>query len=126
MSSNSLHLVLVLLASAVFMVALFRYLNLPSILGYLLVGIVIGGLGGLSGLVFGAIFVAFLPLWTQGEDLGSLLPHWIREEAKKPGGASIIYGVVLILLMFVMPNGVSGVFRRVGQMVGRRGYSRPE
>lgn len=42
MHSNALTLVLVLLASAVFMVVVFRSLNLPSILGYLLVGIVIG------------------------------------------------------------------------------------
>jgi CPA2 family monovalent cation:H+ antiporter-2 len=42
MSSNALTLVLVLLAASVFMVVLFRTLNLPSILGYLLVGIVIG------------------------------------------------------------------------------------
>jgi monovalent cation:H+ antiporter-2, CPA2 family len=42
MSSNSLQLTLVLLAAAVFMVVLFRTLNLPSILGYLLVGILVG------------------------------------------------------------------------------------
>src|SRR5687767_3155876 len=73
---------------------------------FLLVGIVVGGLGGLSGLVFGAIFVAFLPLWAQGQDLGSLLPDRIIEETQKPGGPAIVYGVVLILLMFVLPNGV--------------------
>ena len=28
---------------------------------FLLVGVVVGGLGGLSGLVFGAIFIAFVP-----------------------------------------------------------------
>jgi branched-chain amino acid transport system permease protein len=75
---------------------------------FLLVGIVVGGLGGLSGLVFGAIFVAFLPLWAQGQDLGSLLPDRIVEETQKPGGPAIVYGVVLILLMFVLPNGVGG------------------
>ncbi|HTJ97076.1 MAG TPA: cation:proton antiporter [Rhodocyclaceae bacterium] len=42
MSSHVLQLVLVLLAAAVLMVVLFRKLNLPSILGYLLVGIVVG------------------------------------------------------------------------------------
>lgn len=42
MPSNALQLVLVLLAAAVLMVVLFRTLNLPSILGYLLVGIVVG------------------------------------------------------------------------------------
>jgi branched-chain amino acid transport system permease protein len=93
---------------------------------YLLIGIVVGGLGGLAGLVFGAIFIAFLPLWAQGQDLGSLLPHRIIEETQKPGGPSIVYGVALILLMFVLPNGVGGLFRRIGQLFAGRRYSRPE
>ncbi len=93
---------------------------------FLLVGIVIGGLGGLSGLVFGAIVIAFLPLWTQGEGLGSLLPDRIVEESQQPGGSAIIFGVVLIVLMFVLPYGVAGLFRRVGQIVTSRRYSRPE
>jgi branched-chain amino acid transport system permease protein len=91
---------------------------------FLLVGIVVGGLGGLSGLVFGAIFIAFLPLWAQGQDLGSLLPNRIIEETQKPGGPAIVYGVVLILLMFVIPNGVGGLFRRIGQLISTRRYSR--
>jgi branched-chain amino acid transport system permease protein len=93
---------------------------------FLLVGIVVGGLGGLSGLVFGAIFIAFLPLWAQGQDLGSLLPDRIVEETQKPGGPAIVYGVVLILLMFVLPNGVGGLFRRAGQLLSRRRYSPPK
>jgi branched-chain amino acid transport system permease protein len=91
---------------------------------FLLIGIVVGGLGGLSGLVFGAIFVYFLPLWAQGQDLGSVLPNRIVEETQRPGGAAIVYGVVLILLMFVIPNGVSGLFRRIGQLRAGRRYSR--
>ncbi len=90
----------------------------------LLIGVVVGGLGGLSGLVFGAIFVYFLQLWAQGEDLGSLLPDRVIEETQKPGGAAIVYGVVLILLMFAIPNGVGGVFRRIGQLLTSRRYSR--
>jgi branched-chain amino acid transport system permease protein len=93
---------------------------------FLLVGIVVGGLGGLSGLVFGAIFVAFLPLWAQGQDLGSLLPHRIIVETQRPGGPAIVYGVVLILLMFVLPNGVGGLFRRIGQLLSGRRYSRAD
>src|SRR5450631_1329526 len=44
---KSLHLALILLAAAVLVVILFRLLKLPAMLGYLLVGIVIGphGLG---------------------------------------------------------------------------------
>ena len=87
---------------------------------FLLVGIVVGGLGGLSGLVFGAIFVYFIPLWAQGQDLGSLLPGRIVEEAQKPGGASIVFGVVLILAMFFLPNGVGGLFQRVGRALASR------
>ncbi len=93
---------------------------------YLLVGVVVGGLGGLSGLVFGAIFIQYLPLWAQGQDLGSHLPDFIVEETQKPGGPAIVYGIVLILLMFVLPAGVSGLFRKIGQLISARRYSRPE
>jgi branched-chain amino acid transport system permease protein len=106
---------------------------------FLLVGIVVGGLGRLSGLVVGAIFVAFLPLWAQGQDLGSLLPDriiegdtisipiigdWLFKGTSAPGGPAIVYGVVLILLMFVLPNGVAGLFHRVGQAITSWRYSR--
>ena len=101
---------------------------------FLLIGIVVGGLGGLSGLVFGAIFIAFLPQWAQGQDLGALLPNflvqggdiggWFFKGTGAPGGPAIVYGVVLILLMFVLPNGVGGLFRRAGQVISRRRPSR--
>jgi branched-chain amino acid transport system permease protein len=91
---------------------------------FLLVGVVVGGLGGLSGLVFGAIFIAFLPLWAQGQDLGSLLPDRIVEETQKPGGPAIVYGIVLILVMFFLPNGVGGLFRRAGSAIARWRHSR--
>jgi branched-chain amino acid transport system permease protein len=108
---------------------------------FLLVGIVVGGLGGLSGLVVGAIFVAFLPLWAQGQDLGSVLPDrviqgdqisipilgdFLFKGTSAPGGPAIVYGIVLILLMFVLPNGVGGLFRRIGQAIATRRYSRSE
>src|SRR5206468_11404540 len=39
---DTLELVLILLASAVFVVVLFRWLHLPPLLGYLLVGVAVG------------------------------------------------------------------------------------
>ena len=40
--TDTLELVLILLASAVFVVVLFRWLHLPPLLGYLLVGVALG------------------------------------------------------------------------------------
>jgi branched-chain amino acid transport system permease protein len=91
---------------------------------FLLVGVVVGGLGGLAGLVFGAVFIQFLPLWAQGEGVASNLPNFIIERTKQPGAPAVIYGVVLILLMFFLPFGVGGLFRRVGQAIASRRYSR--
>jgi len=91
---------------------------------FLLVGVVVGGLGQLAGLVAGAIFIQFLPLWAQGEGIAARLPDSVIERTKEPGAPAIIYGVVLILLMFFLPNGVGGVFRRAGQALVRRRYSR--
>ncbi len=101
---------------------------------FLLVGVVVGGLGGLSGLVFGAVFIQFLPLWAQGEGSASRLPGWLLDGgtifgvdipgSKAPGGPAIVYGIFLILLMFFLPNGVGGLFRRAGHTVARWRYSR--
>jgi branched-chain amino acid transport system permease protein len=61
-----------------------------------LVGIVIGGLGSISGAIFGAVFTQFVPNYAQ--DISKAAP-WA------------IYGVFLILFMYVMPRGVSGTLR---------------
>lgn len=91
---------------------------------FLLVGVVVGGLGQLGGLVVGAVFIQFLPLWAQGEGVASRLPSAIIDRTKEPGAPAIIYGLVLILLMFFLPNGVGGIFRRAGQAITRWRYSR--
>jgi branched-chain amino acid transport system permease protein len=58
-----------------------------------LVGIVIGGLASISGAIFGALFIQFVPNWAQ--DISKAAP-WA------------IYGVFLILFMYVMPRGIAG------------------
>jgi branched-chain amino acid transport system permease protein len=62
----------------------------------LLVGTVVGGLGTLSGPVFGALLVQFLPGYA---------------ESFSKAAPSISYGVILIVVMFLMPTGIAGLWR---------------
>jgi branched-chain amino acid transport system permease protein len=74
-----------------------------------LVGIVIGGLASISGAVFGALFVQFVPNWAQ--DISKAAP-WA------------IYGVFLILFMYVMPRGIAGGLWLALTRASRRGTAR--
>ena len=71
-----------------------------------LVGIVIGGLASISGAIFGALFIQFVPNWAQ--DISKAAP-WA------------IYGVFLIGFMYVMPFGIAGAVRLALARLGRRG-----
>ena len=68
-----------------------------------LVGIVVGGLASLGGVVFGALFIEFVP------NLADQLTASFGESAKALPGA--VYGVLLILVMFLMPTGAAGAAR---------------
>jgi len=59
----------------------------------LLTGIVIGGLATISGAIYGALFIQFVPNWAQ--DISKAAP-WA------------IFGAFLILFMYVMPRGIAG------------------
>src|SRR5678815_3352456 len=72
----------------------------------LLVGVVVGGLGSLVGLVAGAVFIQFLPTWSQ-------------EVSKSPGAPSVVSGALLIALMFVLPMGVAGLAARLRTLTKR-------
>ena len=62
----------------------------------LLVGVVVGGLASISGAIFGAIFIQFIP--NIADDISKSAP-WA------------IYGAVLIGLMYLMPGGVMGLVK---------------
>ena len=72
----------------------------------LLVGVVVGGLGSLVGLVAGAVFIQFLPIWSQ-------------EVSKSPGAPSVVSGLILIALMFVLPMGFAGLIARLRTLTKR-------
>jgi branched-chain amino acid transport system permease protein len=71
----------------------------------LLVGVVVGGLATIHGAIFGAIFVQYVP-------------HVAEEVSKSAPWA--IYGVFLIVLMYVMPSGAAGLVDRILAMFRRR------
>jgi len=60
------------------------------------VGIVVGGLASISGAIFGAIFIQFIPQVAEGV---SKAAPWA------------IYGIFLIGCMYVMPTGLAGLIR---------------
>jgi branched-chain amino acid transport system permease protein len=73
-----------------------------------LVGLVVGGLASVSGAIFGALFIQFVPNYAQ--EISKAAP-WA------------IYGVFLIGFMYVMPDGVAGFLRRLARRAG--GGARP-
>ena len=77
----------------------------------LLTGIVIGGLATISGAVFGALFIQFVPNWAQ--DISKAAP-WA------------IFGVFLIVFMYVMPRGIAGSCRMAWIRLTQKSVSRTE
>lgn len=62
----------------------------------LFIGVVIGGLASISGAIYGALFIQFIP--NLADQISKSAP-WA------------IYGVFLIVFMYVMPTGVAGFVR---------------
>ena len=77
----------------------------------LLTGIVIGGFGTISGAVYGALFIQFVPNWAQ--DISKAAP-WA------------IFGMFLIGFMYVMPRGIAGFVHLVWIRLTRHGVTREE
>ena len=70
----------------------------------LVVGIVIGGLSSISGAIYGALFIQFIP--NVADQISKAAP-WA------------IYGLVLIVFMYVMPSGVAGFIRILAGRLSR-------
>ncbi|MEW6689591.1 MAG: branched-chain amino acid ABC transporter permease [Pseudomonadota bacterium] len=70
-----------------------------------LVGIVIGGLASISGAIYGALFIQFVP--NVADEISKAAP-WA------------IFGVFLIGFVYVMPMGVAGALRMAVARLGRK------
>jgi branched-chain amino acid transport system permease protein len=75
----------------------------------LLVGIVVGGVASISGAVYGAVFVQFVP--NLADEISKAAP-WA------------IYGVVLISFAHLMPHGIAGSLRQIALRMDARGATR--
>jgi branched-chain amino acid transport system permease protein len=85
----------------------------------LLVGIVVGGAGSLSGMLFGALFVEFIRI-SWGPALLAQVSHVHHINTRAPGSGLVIYGVVLLLTLYLAPAGAAGLVRRFSQAVRTR------
>ena len=70
-----------------------------------LAAIVVGGLATISGAILGALFIEFVPVWAA--DVNEAL-------------TGVIYGGVLIIFMWFLPEGAAGLPRRVRRLLAGR------
>jgi branched-chain amino acid transport system permease protein len=75
----------------------------------LLAAAVFGGLGTLSGAIYGSIIITMLPYWSS--DLARALSLSDQVQNNLP---QAVYGVGLILGMLLFPLGIAGLVRRIG------------
>jgi branched-chain amino acid transport system permease protein len=94
----------------------------PIILSiYLVVGLAVGGLDSLLGMIAGAALIYFLQ--NHADTVAGWLNHLpvLDLDPKQPGIPSVVFGVVLIVVMLVIPNGVGGLVRKFfGPLTTRR------
>jgi branched-chain amino acid transport system permease protein len=80
----------------------------------LLVGVVVGGLGTLSGAIWGAAFLVLVPNWSS--DIAHSLSLSTNVTENLPFA---IYGVALIGLILLWPGGIAGAVRALGRLIPR-------
>jgi branched-chain amino acid transport system permease protein len=68
---------------------------------YIVIGAVVAGLGSIWGILAGALFIQYMP---------NLASNYV---SNAPGAPSVAYAIVLILVVVLMPFGLTGLVRRV-------------
>jgi branched-chain amino acid transport system permease protein len=85
----------------------------------LLVAIVVGGLGSLTGAILGAIVIVYLPGWADAITSGLGLSKQIGANL-----ALAIFGGALILGMLLLPGGIMGGVQRLRMLARQRRHGR--
>jgi branched-chain amino acid transport system permease protein len=71
----------------------------------LFVGLVVGGVNSIPGTLFGGLFVLFVP---------NIAEHFSK------GLAGAVYGLILILVIYLMPSGAAGLVELVVNKLARK------
>lgn len=76
---------------------------------FFIVGLVVGGVGTLSGAVVGGLVIAFIPAWASDtQNLPGIPERWLQG----PTGP-LIMGALLIVLTFFLPGGIISGVRQI-------------
>jgi branched-chain amino acid transport system permease protein len=79
---------------------------------YLLIGAVISGLGSIWGILAGALFLQYVP---------TLASTYV---SKAPGAPSVAYAIVLIVVVILLPFGLTGLIRKTTRPLTDRLFRR--
>jgi branched-chain amino acid transport system permease protein len=89
----------------------------------ILIGVVVGGLGSLVGVVFGALFIEYVRLYAPD------ILSWVEKPIGSPldpqraGAGAAVYGLALLLVLFVSPSGAAGLLRNAYKSLARSSYT---
>ncbi len=89
----------------------------------LLVGVVVGGLGTLVGVIFGALFIEYVPLYSPD------ILDWVQKpvgldlDPQAAGAPAAVYGAILLAVLYIAPTGAAGMVHGVVRILGRRLYT---
>jgi branched-chain amino acid transport system permease protein len=90
----------------------------------LLIGVVVGGLGSLMGVVAGALFVEYVPLYAPDILRWAESPFGSPLDPNRAGAGAAVYALILLLVLYAFPTGIAGLVRTVFKTLDRRAYTR--
>jgi branched-chain amino acid transport system permease protein len=91
---------------------------------FLVVALVVAGVGTLGGVVVGAAFIYYVPRYASS--IFHLVERVLGFDANEqaPGVPALVLGVALILVLLILPTGFGGLLRRLVSPLTTRLYSR--
>ena len=89
----------------------------------ILIGVVVGGLGSLGGVVAGAIFIEYVPLYASDILRWSEKPFGSPLDPNRAGAGAAVYGFILLIVLYAFPSGIAGLLRRAYKSVAGSSYT---